>query len=119
MVTLDDIPADVEMALTVELDRLFKIAGCRPMCYVCFNKIKLGDTFSLVALDGTDQMACAKTRCGRKGLEKKAEREGKEKKDREDADKAARVAWEKKYPNAHNRPAYGGGYSRPSRGEVR
>ena len=113
--TLDDIPADVEMALTAELDRLFKVAGCRPTCHVCFHKLAIGDAFSLVALNGTDQMACARAQCGRKGLEKKAEREVKEKKDRADVDKAARVAWDKKYPNTRNRPAYGGGYSRPSK----
>ncbi len=113
--TLDDVPADVTMELTAELDRLFKTAGCRPTCHVCFHKLALGDTFSLVALNGMDQMVCARARCGRKGLEQKAEREAKEKKDREDTDKAARVAWNKKYPNVGNRPAYGGGYSRPSR----
>ena len=113
--TLDDVPADVEMALTGELDRLFKVARCNPTCHVCFKKIVVGDTFSLVSLDGTDQMACGRKMCGRTGLEKKAAKQAKEKQDRIDLEKKERVAWEKKYPNAHNRPAYGGGYSRPSR----
>ncbi len=113
--TLDDVPADVELTLTTELDRLFKAAKCNPMCHVCFNRISIGNTFSLVSLDGTDQMACARKTCGRTGLEKKAARLATEKQDRIDTEKTKRAAWEKKYPNAHNRPAYGGGYSRPSK----
>lgn len=113
--TLDDVPADVELILTTELDRLFKVAKCNPMCHVCFNKISVGTIFSLVSLDGTDQMACARKTCGRTGLEKQAEKRAKEKQDKIDAEKAERAAWEKKYPNPRNRPSYGGGYSRPSK----
>ena len=103
--TLDDVPADVIMILTVELDRLFKFAQCVPTCHVCKNKIEVGDDFQLISIsprdramprayldpDGPpmDEMACGSCT-------------------REDLNKAHETYVEALRP-------IGGGYSRPSR----
>jgi len=89
--TLDDIPADKILELTVELDRLFKAAGCEPACHVCLRKIDLGEQFQLLSFEGTDEMLCVSC----------------------DRDKLARKKWMIAYPDPGNRPRYEGGYSRP------
>ena len=87
--TLDDIPADKSMTLTVELDRLFNTAGCSPLCHSCSIDISVGENFKLLSFHGTDEMLCG--RCTREDLE-------------EEKREMARLA-------ALPRP---GGYSRPS-----
>ena len=69
--TLDDVPADTLMALTDELDRLFKFAGCNPACHVCGRKISVKGRFRLVSYRGEDRMTCARSTCTRAGLERK------------------------------------------------
>lgn len=101
--TLDDIPADVTMTLTSELDRLFRAAGCNPTCHACGAGIWLEEKFMLLSLNGTDQMVCHE--CDRADLERALE--VKEKR----AEEMRRL-----YP-PRTGPGYGshGGYSRPSR----
>lgn len=65
--TLDDIPADVLMTLTGELERLFLFARCSPTCHVCGCKISVGDSFQLLSYHGRDEMVCSN--CGRDDLE--------------------------------------------------
>ena len=65
---LEDIPADVLMTLTSELERLFRFADCNPACHACKKYIEIGDQFQLLSFDGTDEMTCAK--CDRKELER-------------------------------------------------
>ena len=73
---LDDIPADVTMTLTPEINRAFRAAGCRPTCHACNFSIKVGEDFQLLSFDGRDQMVCH--RCNREDLERiKKEREPK------------------------------------------
>ncbi len=66
--TLDDIPADIMLSLTNELDRLFKAAHCNPACHACYQRIKVGEDFQLLSFDGRDQMVCHN--CDRDKLEK-------------------------------------------------
>lgn len=65
--TLDDVPAGVLQVMTPELARLFRAAGCQPMCHACAENIEVGDTFQLLSFDGRDQMLCAL--CDREDLE--------------------------------------------------
>ena len=48
--TLDDIPADVEMVLAEGMQRLFRAAGCDPACHVCGEHIQLGEGFGLFTI---------------------------------------------------------------------
>ena len=66
--TLDDVPADVLIILTDELDRLFKFAYCNPTCHTCNTKISIGDSFQLISYRGRDHMACVN--CDREKMEK-------------------------------------------------
>ncbi len=69
---LDDVPANTIMALTPELDRLFRFAKCNPTCHACKAKIEVGESFQLLSLDGKDEMLCVA--CDREKLiEAKAE----------------------------------------------
>ena len=65
--TLDDIPADVILTLTGEMNRLFNAAGCTPLCHACSSDILIGKKFKLLSFLGTDEMLCG--RCTREDLE--------------------------------------------------
>ncbi len=45
--TLNDIPPDVTLVLTDEMNRLFRIAKCDPTCHCCRDAIAVGDYFKL------------------------------------------------------------------------
>ncbi len=93
--TLDDVPADVSTLMTAELLRLFKAAGCSPAkCHACARLLRAGQTFKLVAHNGTDEMCC--DRCGLPELIKRDKR-------------AARQ------PQPPIRHSGWGGFSRPSK----
>ena len=67
--TLDDIPADVRMEMTHELQRLFRAASCVPTCHVCNKRILVGHFFALISLNGRDEMVgdgCTKEQLRRK-----------------------------------------------------
>lgn len=54
--TVEDIPADVSVTLTVELVRAFRARGCNPGCHNCRRKLVVGETFMLAELHGRDEM---------------------------------------------------------------
>ena len=83
--TLDDVPADQTMKLSLELDRLFKAVGCKPGCHACEQRIDIDDEFQLLSFNGTDEMVCLQ--CGRPELEQRDKRviESAAKKEREAA----------------------------------
>jgi len=60
---LDDIPADMVKVLTKNVDRLFRMAGCKPMCHCCLKAIKIGQKFKLASDNGTDEMLCVGHGC--------------------------------------------------------
>lgn len=102
--TIDDVPADVIQELTPELDRLFRVAHCRPGCHSCFKKIEVGSKFQLLSLNGTDEMLC--NVCTSEDLERKHTKDLAAKKQR-DAEYLA---------DQQSRRARGhSGYSRPSK----
>ena len=68
--TLDDVPADMMLSLTGELDRLFRAARCRPTCHSCWKPIGVGTDFQLLSFRGFDKMVCGKKTCNRESLEK-------------------------------------------------
>lgn len=53
---LDEIPANMQLTLTPELNRLFLYAHCEPTCHSCFKSIEVGEMFTLVSVDGYDTM---------------------------------------------------------------
>ena len=77
MTTLNDVPADTQMVMTEDLERLFRVAKCNPPCHACLKTIPIGGPFQLVSLDGTDEMTCGK--CGRDDLRERHKQVSKEK----------------------------------------
>ena len=100
--TIDDIPADVLMTLTNELDRLFRAVHCKPTCHGCGATLSVGDSFQLISYRGRDQMACSK--CDREKIEQQ------QRKRMENAG----LHWSK-VTNDYEYPDRGKGYSRPSK----
>ena len=54
--SLDDIPADVLITMTDELERLFRAGGCNPTCHVCNKRLAIGRHFTLMSLNKRDEM---------------------------------------------------------------
>lgn len=50
--TIDDIKSDTVMELTSDLERLFQLAGCDPMCHACRGDIEIGMQFRLASCVG-------------------------------------------------------------------
>lgn len=48
---LDSLPSDVEITMTTDLIRAFKIEGCDPACHCCYRKIIAGEKFKLSMID--------------------------------------------------------------------
>ena len=74
--TLNDIPADLTQTLNAITKRLFEYAGCSPGCHACHKPILIGSDFTLVSLDGTDEMLC--TKCDREALVREKQRQRRE-----------------------------------------
>ncbi len=91
--TLDDIKPDVRLILTEEHDRLFKFAGCNPMCHCCSVDLAVGDRYKLATNEDRDVMLC--DHCTVADLKERLAEQA----------AASRAAW----------LARGGGYSRPTR----
>ncbi len=50
--TLDDVKPDTVMVLTADLERLFELADCRPMCHACRRDIDIDMKFRLATCRG-------------------------------------------------------------------
>jgi len=100
---LDEIPASADTVMTDELIRLFAYAGCSPtMCHTCSDIIGVGQIFKLQPHHGTDEMLCAK--CGIEDLIKRDSRI---------------IKTEKKAAPIRQQKGDWGGFSRPSKPEVK
>ena len=79
--TLNEIPADIQLAMTAEFRRLFHTAGCDPACHFCKRAISDGELFMLAEVLGKDEMlgSC----CTKEQLLTRREREAKRLQERE------------------------------------
>lgn len=60
MSIINEIPADAEVEMTLELQRVFRMEGCDPECHCCERSIVIGDLFTLAydEVSGNDEMLC-------------------------------------------------------------
>ena len=47
MNSIDKIPADVMMRMTLRLERIFRLNDCKPACHACWRPIEIGEKFQL------------------------------------------------------------------------
>lgn len=45
--SIDSIPSDVEVVMTEDLARAFRLCDCEPCCHCCGNGIEVGEKFKL------------------------------------------------------------------------
>ena len=57
MTILDDIIADVEIEMTEDLIRAFRIEGCDPACHCCEKTLEAGKMFKLAVVETADWWA--------------------------------------------------------------
>lgn len=48
--TVEEIPADEVIEMSIDFDRAFRHLGCKPMCHHCKKKVAIGDKFKLATL---------------------------------------------------------------------